>query len=94
MSNCVHDNGEYCEVFSDKEVRQPCFETPLCEDYKEIVRCKDCKYWLPTTEESIKDGSYINHPHPCEINCWGNRGEWRTADDFCSKGKRRGEEEC
>ena len=44
MSNCVHDNGEYCEVFSDKEVRQPCFETPLCEDYEErrkMSRLKD-----------------------------------------------------
>jgi len=56
-----------------------------------FVRCKDCKYWLPTTVESLKDGSYINQPNPCEINCFGNKGEWRTADDFCSRGERRDE---
>lgn len=74
MSNCIHDNGEYCEVFSDKEVRQPCFETPLCEDYKEIVRCKDCKYW-----DVDNDVGFCVRTEDCD---------W-TADDFCSRGERR-----
>lgn len=74
MSNCVHDNGEYCEVFSDKEVRQPCFETPICEDYKEIVHCKDCKYWDYDT-----DVGFCTRTEDCD---------WK-ADDFCSKGERK-----
>ena len=73
MSNCVHDNGEYCEVFSDKEVRQPCLETPLCEEYKGIVRCKDCKYW-----NKIGYAVYCTR-HMLNMD----------ADDFCSRGERR-----
>ena len=76
MSNCVHDNGKYCEVFSDKEIRQPCFETPLCEDYKEIVRCKDCKYW---DYEVDNDVGFCVRTEDCDWN----------ADDFCSRGEKR-----
>lgn len=57
--------------------------------FTEVVFCKDCKYWLPTTVESLKDGSYINQKNPCEINCIGNKGEWRKADDFCSRGEKK-----
>lgn len=78
MSNCVHDNGEYCEVFSDKEVRQPCFETPLCEDYKGIVHCEDCKYWY-------------NDEYETEGYCDLTKYFHMTADDFCSRGERRDE---
>ena len=60
-------------------------------DDKPLIRCKDCKYWIPTAVESLKDGSYINQPNPCEINCFGNKGEWRTANDFCSRGERKDE---
>ena len=74
MSNCIHDNGEYCEMLSDKEVRQPCLETPLCEDYKGIVRCKDCKYW----EDGYCDDSLIEGLE---------RKVSRFEDDFCSRGK-------
>ena len=74
MSNCVHDNGEYCEVFSDKEVRQPCLETPLCEEYKGIVQCKDCKYW-----EVDNDVGFCARTEDCDWN----------ADDFCSRGVKR-----
>lgn len=80
MSNCVHDNGEYCEVFSDKEVRQPCLETPLCEYYKTIVRCKDCKYfsqndrWCERYE--CDDGDRLIY--------------WDLGEDgFCSKGEKK-----
>ena len=76
MSDCVHDNGEYCEVFSDKEVRQPCFETPLCEDYKEIVRCKDCVYFDDGNGCILQGVDYT----------WE---EQMDADDFCSRGERK-----
>lgn len=79
MSDCVHDNGEYCEVISDKEVRQPCLETPLCEDYKEIVRCKDCKYSTEPDAYGLR---------VCRRMC-GLSGF--TDYDFCSKGERRDE---
>lgn len=53
----------------------------------DIVQCKDCKYWH---EHYIADST-------C---CW-YWSEWSMAcimptdaDDFCSRGERRGEEEC
>lgn len=75
MSNCVHDNGGCCEVFSDKEVRQPCFETPLCEDYKEIVRCKDCEFWGESQEGSCGaiDDPYMLHTDAYDFCSWGKR---------------------
>lgn len=30
---CIHNQGNYCEVISDKEVRQPCIEGP-CDRYQ------------------------------------------------------------
>ena len=77
MSNCVHDNGEYCEVFSDKEVRQPCFETPLCEDYKGIVHCEDCKYW--DKEQTQCNYRLLTEDVHMKV----------MADDFCSRGVRK-----
>jgi len=76
MSNCIHDNGEYCEMLSDNEVRQPCLETPLCEDYKGIVRCKDCKYWY-------------NDEYETEGYCDLTKYFHMTAMDFCSRGERK-----
>jgi len=76
MSNCVHDNGEYCEVLSDTEVKQPCLETPLCEDYKKIVRCKDCKYFMYGNGCILQAVDYS----------WE---EQMYANDFCSRGERK-----
>lgn len=80
MSDCVHDNGEYCEVISDKEVRQPCLETPLCEKYKAIVYCKDCKYF----SQNDRWCDRYECGEGCGSICW-DLGE----DGFCSKAEER-----
>jgi hypothetical protein len=53
----------------------------LLKEQETIVRCKDCKYWLPMNRF---------HPdyHPgrgqCELNCWVRDSDW-----FCADGERR-----
>ena len=60
-------------------------------DDKPLIRCKDCKYW---------EGFTLNVPpfHYCgRLFQNGNTesiGFYMEADDFCSRGERRGEEEC
>lgn len=51
-----------------------------------IVRCKDCKHWFYFWEsEKYHCTESDKHPWDCPI---------REEDDFCSRGERRGEEEC
>lgn len=49
----------------------------------QIVRCKDCRYWLPMDR-------FHQDYHPgrgeCELNCWVRDAEW-----FCADGERRTE---
>ena len=49
--------------------------------YEPVVRCKDCKYW-----QDNNDG----YPH--EECRWG-RGETPDANDFCSYGERKTDEQ-
>ena len=49
--------------------------------YEKVVRCKDCKYW-----QDNNDG----YPH--EECRWG-RGETPDANDFCSYGERKTDEQ-
>lgn len=65
---------------------------------QEIVRCKDCKYWAEAGREynpntnswsAVMVCDYDECPEGCGHTCWST-----DADDFCSRGERRGEEEC
>lgn len=60
---------------------------------KEIVFCKDCKYW---TECSFFVPSINFCGRLRKVYKRGSKGvEFEMdADDFCSRGERRGEEEC
>ena len=44
----------------------------------DIVRCKECKWWIVTMDESRTDEDYLK--------C--NMDKWTDADDFCSYGER------
>ena len=55
-------------------------------DAVEVVRCKDCKHWQPIHE-------HILHME-CQIFCGAYEYGYPTnADDFCSYGERRTENE-
>lgn len=51
-------------------------------DAVEVVRCKDCKYFLPMDR-------FHQDYHPgrgeCELNCWVRDSDW-----FCADGVRKG----
>ena len=47
----------------------------------DIVRCKDCKYWLPMNRF---DPDYHPGRGQCELNCWVRDFFW-----FCGDGERR-----
>ena len=49
------------------------------DEVGKIVRCKDCEWWNTESEETYKV-------------CYNNTSSWK-ADDFCSYGKLRGNEE-
>lgn len=48
---------------------------------EEIVRCKDCKHWLPMNRF---DPDYHPGRGQCELNCWIRDFDW-----FCADGERR-----
>lgn len=52
---------------------------------QEIVRCKDCKYWQTS---KIKGGMGY---HTCMCVRFGKEGIIAFAEDFCSRGKRKGD---
>ena len=63
-------------------------------DVAEIVRCEDCKYWLPHTQYGYDahNGTYCNY---CNAHMPDDDFEAETwdADDFCSYGERKDEHE-
>ena len=66
------DDEETCEMFKNKA------------DFVEVVRCKDCKWWMP-----FKANVY------CRGCCKNNENglfEFSKPDDFCSYGERGAEE--
>ena len=46
-------------------------------DAVEVVRCKDCKYWHSNTEF-------------CDVWSLANIAQRTLADDYCSRGERKG----
>ena len=52
---------------------------------QEVIRCKDCKYWQ---KSKIKgDRNY----HTCMCVRLGKEGIIAFANDFCSRGERKGD---
>ena len=77
--------------------RDPICHTPDkhtggCHSYEEanpdvvrVVRCKDCKYW------NIREGNDLNKKYFCAVDdMWCKPA--RAADDFCSYGERKNNE--
>lgn len=48
-----------------------------------VVRCKDCKHW--DEQDNIFSG--------CRCTCWKGIWDYTKADDFCSHGERRTDNE-
>jgi hypothetical protein len=63
------DNKKY--TFTGK-----CYLFKNKADFVEVVRCKDCKYWV----EEKDFGMFCSH--------WGSTLTESQADDFCSYGER------
>ena len=50
-------------------------------DAVEVVRCKDCKHFLPNTDVNVNRGVCEHYG----VTCWLEKYE----DDFCSYGERK-----
>ena len=96
MAERLTFEGNFCEIARCKETRWgkhcpdgACSQRKVWERLKKyedscavpVVRCKDCKYW-----QDNNDG----YPH--EECRWGH-GETPDANDFCSYGERRSDEQ-
>lgn len=58
----------------------------------EVVTCKDCKHWIPNIPKYAHIGYKVcNHEYNDGL-CEGIGYEW-DADDFCSRGERKDEED-
>lgn len=49
----------------------------FCNGYAKVVRCKDCKHWLPMNRF---DPDYHPGRGQCEWNCWVRDSDWFCAD--------------
>lgn len=49
----------------------------MCTPSIDIVRCKECKWWIVAMDENNSDEDYLK----CSMDKWPN------ADDFCSYGE-------
>ena len=58
-----YDRGQYQKGYADRD--------------SEIVRCKDCKRWLPMNRF---DPDYHPGRGRCEWNCWVRDFDWYCAD--------------
>lgn len=71
-SKCEYAKEEDCMLTCSALIKE-C----LKENYVEVVRCKDCKYWQDN-----------NGGYPHEECIWGKE-ETPDEDDFCSYGERK-----
>lgn len=74
--DCIHD--DVCSALEMNGISKispsqcGCFKQH--EDFVEVVRCKDCRYWKQVTEER----------HACYILGWE-----MDYDEYCSRGERK-----
>ena len=74
----------------DDEIREVAerIANKLFEDVVEVVRCKDCKHWIPNIPKYAHIGYKVcNHEYNDGL-CEGIGYEWEE-DDFCSRGEKR-----
>ena len=63
-------------------------------DAVEVVRCKDCKYYVPAPDYALdygdpKDTKICRSPNlDYDTEC-GDLWQWMNPDDFCSCGERK-----
>lgn len=61
------------------------YDTGYEERDEKIIRCKDCKYWLPMNRFHQ---DYHHGRGECELNCWVKDSNW-----FCADGERRDDDD-
>ena len=86
--DCPYDGVENCndtlclDALSILKEQDNCENCAIAiEDRQLVVRCKDCKHWLPTDRF---DHDYHSGRGQCEWNCWVRDFDW-----FCADGERR-----
>ena len=68
--------GELC--YSEVDVKNLLLHAPTV-DAVEVVRCRECKF-----------GDWDSEPHDAMVCMRTKDGFWRSGNDFCSFGKRKG----
>ena len=59
---------------------------------KELIRCKDCKYWLPHSQFGFDEDNEEYHDYCKRLVPDDDYYAFtRNADDFCSRAKRKEE---
>lgn len=83
------------EIDMDYQERMNDEERELEEEMKDwvkVVRCKDCKYWLPHTKCGVDKDNNEYHNY-CKYHMIDELyPEFWEAEDFCSYGERKEQE--
>ena len=83
----IHNNGGYFGT-----VKSEIVEAQKVEDIVSVIRCKDCKHWLPHEQFGFDEdnGEYHNY---CGILVPDDHyyAFTREADDYCSRSERKEE---
>jgi hypothetical protein len=81
---------EYIIKVTDQFVEQ--MKAKGMSDEYELIRCKDCKYWLPHSQFGFDENNEEHHQY-CErlVPEDDYYAFTRNADDFCSRAKRKEE---
>lgn len=74
---CIH--AEVCDK-SSRLIWARLSKEKICTDFMELVRCKDCKYFIPKVDGTV---GFCKCGEVC-----GYCTSMRVADDFCSYGER------
>lgn len=61
-------------------------------DYQELLRCKDCKYWMPHSQFGFDEDNEEYHDYCGRLVPDDDYYAFtRNADDFCSRAERKSE---
>ena len=85
-----------CKAFGELSAKSAIRKVEACStvDAVPVIRCKDCKYWMPHTQLGFDEVRAVYHDY-CAMHCPDDDfyAYRKRADDYCSWAERKEENE-
>lgn len=94
-SDCIHsdDSEETCILRRCIHAVAQLNECYVPKQPTEIVRCKDCKYWMPHSQLGFDEDNGTYHDYCAKLVPEDEYyAFYRNADDYCSRAERKTDE--